>query len=319
MAFIEISQVAKTFVTAGGSSLEVLADVSLSVERGEFVSILGTMGCGKSTLLKIVAGLMEPDAGRVTIGGEAARGVRPNAAIVFQNYSLLPWFSALENVRLAVGAAFPEWPRERQRQHAVRHLESVGLGHAVDRRPGQLSGGMRQRVAIARAFAIEPELLFLDEPFGALDALTRDSLQQELARLCSVASRPITTVMITNSVEEALLLSDRILPMTAGPRASLGTPVAVELARPRSASELLHDDHAADVRAHVVASLTEDLRRAKAHRNALSSAGLPPSPRLRRTAVALAEAGQACRRGGPEGPHYVETRTALHVVPEIEG
>src|SRR5262252_252264 len=144
MAFLEVSGVAKSFVASSGSPREVLVDISLSVERGEFVSILGSMGCGKSTLLKIVAGLMEPDAGRVTIGGEAARGVRPNAAIVFQNYSLLPWFSALENVRLAVGAAFPEWPRERQRQHAVRYLESVGLGSAVDRRPGQLSGGMRQ-------------------------------------------------------------------------------------------------------------------------------------------------------------------------------
>jgi nitrate/nitrite transport system ATP-binding protein len=309
MAFIEVTRVAKTFATSGGSSLEVLSEVSLSVERGEFVSILGTMGCGKSTLLKIVAGLIAPDAGQVAIGGEVVRGVRPSAAIVFQNYSLLPWFSALENVRLAVGAAFPDWPRDKQRQQAVRHLESVGLGSAVDRRPGQLSGGMRQRVAIARAFAIEPELLFLDEPFGALDALTRDSLQQELARLCSVAGRPITTVMITNSVEEALLLSDRILPMTAGPRATLGTPVAVELAKPRSASELLHDDHAADVRAHVVATLTKDLERSRAVRGV--ARGFPPSPRLRRTAEASAEAGQP-RVLGPE-------RAAFQVAPETEG
>jgi ABC-type nitrate/sulfonate/bicarbonate transport system ATPase subunit len=126
-----MSHVAKTFATSGGSLREVLSDVSLSVERGEFVSILGTMGCGKSTLLKILAGLIAPDAGQVTIDREVVRGVRPSAAIVFQNYSLLPWFSALENVRLAVGAAFPDWPRDRQRQQAVRHLESVGLGHAV--------------------------------------------------------------------------------------------------------------------------------------------------------------------------------------------
>src|SRR5213593_1240644 len=163
MAYIEVSRVEKTFAASGGSSREVLSDVSLSVDRGEFVSILGTMGCGKSTLLKIIAGLIAPDAGQVAIDGKAVRGVRPSAAIVFQNYSLLPWFSALENVRLAVGAAFPDWPRDRQREQAVRHLESVGLGQAIDRRPGQLSGGMRQRVAIARAFAIEPEILFLDE------------------------------------------------------------------------------------------------------------------------------------------------------------
>jgi nitrate/nitrite transport system ATP-binding protein len=289
MAFIEVSQVAKAFVTSGGSSREVLSGVSLSVERGEFVSILGTMGCGKSTLLKIVAGLIAPDAGRVTIDGEVVRGVRPSAAIVFQNYSLLPWFSALENVRLAVGAAFPDWPRDKQRQQAVRHLESVGLGQAIDRRPGQLSGGMRQRVAIARAFAIEPELLFLDEPFGALDALTRDSLQQELARLCSVAGRPITSVMITNSVEEALLLSDRILPMTAGPRATLGTPMAVELAKPRSASELLHDDHAAGVRARVIATLTEDLARSRS----VTRSGLQQAGNVRVTASAKAPASLA--------------------------
>jgi nitrate/nitrite transport system ATP-binding protein len=309
VAFIEISQVAKTFLTSSGSSREVLADVSLSVERGEFVSILGTMGCGKSTLLKIAAGLVAPDAGRVTIGGEMLRGVRPSAAIVFQNYSLLPWFSALENVRLAVGAAFPDWPRDKQRRQALRHLESVGLGQAVDRRPGQLSGGMRQRVAIARAFAIEPELLFLDEPFGALDALTRDSLQQELARLCPVAGRPITTVMITNSVEEALLLSDRIVPMTAGPRATLGEPVAVALAKPRTASELLHDDHAADVRGYVVAALTQDLERSRAARR---SGQLPGS------ATAAAGLAEAKRRQKGSTPTITATVKAT-LAPEIEG
>jgi nitrate/nitrite transport system ATP-binding protein len=309
---MEVSQVAKTFATAGGSSREVLSGVSLSVERGEFVSILGTMGCGKSTLLKIVAGLIAPDAGQVTIDGEVVRGVRPSAAIVFQNYSLLPWFSALENVRLAVGAAFPDWPRDKQRQQAVRHLESVGLGRAIDRRPGQLSGGMRQRVAIARAFAIEPELLFLDEPFGALDALTRDSLQQELARLCAVAGRPITTVMITNSVEEALLLSDRILPMTAGPRATLGTPVAVELDKPRSASELLHSDRAADVRAHVVATLTEDLERSRSVRR---SGRLQPAENVPIASVkAPASLAEAKRRRKADAP---TVNAAL--APEIEG
>jgi len=308
MAYIEMSHVAKTFATSGGSLREVLFDVSLSVERGEFVSILGTMGCGKSTLLKILAGLIAPDAGQVTIDREVVRGVRPSAAIVFQNYSLLPWFSALENVRLAVGAAFPDWPRDRQRQQAVRHLESVGLGHAIDRRPGQLSGGMRQRVAIARAFAIEPELLFLDEPFGALDALTRDSLQQELARLCSVAGRPITTVMITNSVEEALLLSDRILPMTAGPRATLGAPVAVELAKPRSASELLHDDHAAGVRARVIATLTEDLARSRS----ITRSGLQQAGQVRLTASAKAPASlaEAERRRKANGPAVNTTLAA---------
>ena len=273
MAFIEVRGVSKMF-GAGSDKREVLSDASLSVARGEFVSIVGMMGCGKSTFLKILAGLIAPDSGSVEIAGALVRGVQPNAAIVFQNYSLLPWFSALENVRLAVGAAFPGWTRDRQREQAAHHLEAVGLGKALQRRPSQLSGGMRQRVAIARAFATEPEILFLDEPFGALDALTRESLQQELVRLSSSAHRPVTTVMITNSVEEALLLSDWIIPMTRGEhaplrqaqgrpersRGTLGTPVRVELQRPRTASEITHDDHAAHVRAHVVASLTRDLK-----------------------------------------------------------
>jgi len=258
MAFVEIHGVCKSF-GSGRDKRDVLSDATLSIERGEFVSIVGMMGCGKSTFLKIAGGLIAPDRGRVDIDGMQVRGVQPNAAIVFQNYSLLPWFSALENVRLAVGAAFPEWSRDRQREQASRHLEAVGLGKALSRRPSQLSGGMRQRVAIARAFATEPEILFLDEPFGALDALTRESLQQELARLSSAAERPVTTLMITNSVEEALLLSDRVVPMTRGAH-PLGHPVRVDLRRPRTAAELMHDDHAAHVRAHVVASLTRDLK-----------------------------------------------------------
>ena len=258
MALIEVSGVRKSFPTPKGKR-DVLCDASLSVERGEFVSIVGMMGCGKSTFLKIAAGLLAPDAGRVQIAGAAVRDVQPNTAIVFQNYSLLPWFSALENVRLAVGAAFPTWTRERRTQQAATHLEAVGLAKALHRRPGQLSGGMRQRVAIARAFATEPEILFLDEPFGALDALTRESLQQELVRLSSSAHKPVTTLMITNSVEEALLLSDRIVPMTKG-QETFGHAISVDLPRPRTASDLMHDDHAAHVRAHIVTSLTRDLR-----------------------------------------------------------
>src|SRR5262252_4705044 len=258
MAFIDMSSVCKSF-GSGPDARRVLTDATLSIERGEFVSIVGMMGCGKSTFLKIAAGLIPPDRGRVDINGLQVRGVQPNAAIVFQNYSLLPWFSALENVRLAVGAAFPDWTKERQREQASRHLEAVGLGKALHRRPSQLSGGMRQRVAIARAFATEPEILFLDEPFGALDALTRESLQQELARLASAAHKPVTTVMITNSVEEALLLSDRIVPMTKGPEA-FGHAVSVDLPRPRTPNDIMHDDHAAHVRAHIVTSLTRDLK-----------------------------------------------------------
>jgi nitrate/nitrite transport system ATP-binding protein len=259
MAFIEVSSIAKSFAAANGTVRPVLRDVSLRVERGQFASIVGAMGSGKSTLLSILAGLTNADNGRVVVGDETVRGVRSDASFVFQNYSLLPWFTALENVRLAVAAAFPGLARQGQVAQARRALEQVGLGNALNRRPGQLSGGMRQRVAIARAFATNPEVLFLDEPFGALDALTRETVQQDLARLCSSAERPVTTVMITNSVEEAILLSDFIVPMLPGPPATLGAPIPVELARPRSVAQLAHEEAATHVRAHVIATLTAAL------------------------------------------------------------
>jgi nitrate/nitrite transport system ATP-binding protein len=242
---------------------------------------VGAMGSGKSTLLSILAGLTEADSGSVMVGGEPVHGVRRDAAFVFQNYSLLPWFTALENVRLAVEAAFPEDGREAQVGRARRALEQVGLGNALDRRPGQLSGGMRQRVAIARAFATDPQVLFLDEPFGALDALTRETLQQDLVRLCSSAERPVTTVMITNSVEEAILLSDWIVPMVPGPPATLGAPIPVQLSRPRSVARLAHEEDATHVRAHVIAALTTALALRARH------AGVKPGANAA-TSIALA-------------------------------
>ena len=262
MAFIEASGLSKSFPAAAGMR-HVLRHVSLSVEHGEFVSIVGVMGSGKSTLLSLLAGLTQPDAGTIAVGGEPVRGIRHDSAFVFQNYSLLPWFTALENVRLAVEATFPDKSRTEQRELATATLERVGLGNALHRRPRQLSGGMRQRVAIARAFATRPKVLFLDEPFGALDALTRETLQQDLAGLCGDGDEPVTTVMITNSVEEAILLSDRIVPMLAGPPATLGAPIPVELSRPRSVAQLAHEEQATHVRANVISTLTASMGRPK--------------------------------------------------------
>jgi nitrate/nitrite transport system ATP-binding protein len=283
LAFIEIQGVNKAF-SVSGKTRHVLEDVNLTVERGEFISIVGFMGCGKSTLLNIAAGLQFADGGRVTIGGDIVRGVRKETAYVFQNYSLLPWLSAIGNVQLAVSTAFPSWATARQLGHSQRYLELVGLGNALHRRPGQLSGGMRQRVAIARAFALEPEILFLDEPFGALDALTRGNLQQELAQLCLATDRLVTTIMITNNVDEALLLSDRIVPMTSGPGATLGPSVAVAMPRPRTAAQLQHDDEALRVRTHVIERLTEYVKTARGRRRpavrpAAAHAG-EPSPAI---------------------------------------
>jgi nitrate/nitrite transport system ATP-binding protein len=262
VAFIEASGVGKSFPTPKGVR-HVLRDVKLEVEQGQFVCIVGAMGSGKSTLLSLLAGLTLPDAGTIAVGGEPVRGIRPDAAFVFQNYSLLPWFSALENVRLAVQAAFPQMSREQQKEKAKQTLELVGLGNAIGRRPRQLSGGMRQRVALARALATDPKVLFLDDPFGALDALTRETLQQELVRISADAGRGATTIMITNNVEEALLLADAIVPVLAGPPATLGAPIAVELPRPRTLAQLAHDEDATHVRAHVVATLTAALGRRK--------------------------------------------------------
>jgi nitrate/nitrite transport system ATP-binding protein len=258
MPFIEVTGLSKSFPTRSGTR-HVLRNVSLTVEQGEFVAIVGAMGSGKSTLLSMLAGLTAPDSGTITIGGQPVTGIRIDAAFVFQNYSLLPWLSALENVRLAVGAAFPELSRAQQEERAKLTLERVGLGGALARKPRQLSGGMRQRVAIARALATEPQVMFLDEPLGALDALTRESLQGELARLCGEGDGRVTTIMITNSVDEAILLSDRIVPILPGPPATLGTPIDVALPRPRTATALAHDDEAARVRTHVIATLTDAL------------------------------------------------------------
>jgi ABC-type nitrate/sulfonate/bicarbonate transport system ATPase subunit len=272
--FIEAEGISKSFHTSAGTRA-VLRHVSLAVDRGEFVSIVGAMGSGKSTLLSLLSGLTQPDTGTVSIGGTVTRGVRNDSAVVFQNYSLLPWFTALENVRLAVEAACPELSKHEQRARATQTLERVGLSNALHKRPNQLSGGMRQRVAIARAFATRPEVLFLDEPFGALDALTRESLQQELARLCRDDDREVTTVMITNNVEEAILLSDRIVPMIPGPLdyargargapATLGAPIPVDLPRPRTLAQLAHEEHATQTRAHVIAALTAALGRKRSN------------------------------------------------------
>jgi nitrate/nitrite transport system ATP-binding protein len=251
MGFIQLNNVSHAY-----GSRSILRDINLSVDEGEFVSIAGTSASGKTTLLKIAAGLLVPSGGKVEIGGRPLQGFSHEASIVFQNYSLLPWLSALENVQLALEGAYPDWPKTRCRDQAVKYLELVGLGSALARRPSHLSGGMRQRVAIARAFAVEPKVLFLDEPFGALDALTRATLQQELARLCEAQSPRATVLMITNSIDEAILLSDRILALGRGPGASLSAAVEVTLSRPRLAGLMNHDDEAVRVKARLGGLLT---------------------------------------------------------------
>jgi nitrate/nitrite transport system ATP-binding protein len=297
MPFLEATGLSKSF-GLGAQRRDVLRGVNLSVERGEFVSILGAMGSGKSTLLGMLAGLIAPDAGTVTLADQPVRGIPRDSAYVFQNYSLLPWLTALENVRLAVQASRPDLSREQQRQQAQQTLEQVGLGNAIGRRPRQLSGGMRQRVAIARALATHPSILFMDEPFGALDALTRSTLQQDMARLCSAAERPVTVVMITNNVEEALLLSDRIVPMVSARPATLGAPIPLALSRPRTEASLAHDEDASHVRAHVVATLTASMVK-RVHPG-------PEGPGLRTSVIPFGAPDLRVRSPGPSGPGYGE-------------
>jgi nitrate/nitrite transport system ATP-binding protein len=249
MAFLELRGVAKAF-GAGRGRLHVLGDVDLDVERGEFVAVVGYSGAGKTTLLSLLAGLIRPDAGEITVAGRPVTGPGPDRGVVFQNYSLLPWLTVYGNVALAVDQVFPGWPAARRRAHTEAYIAMVNLTPARQKRPGELSGGMKQRVALARALAMEPEVLLMDEPLGALDALTRATLQDEIERLWERDQR--TVVMVTNDVDEGILLADRIVPLSAGPAATLGPPIAVDLARPRDRKGLNHDARYREIRGQVI-------------------------------------------------------------------
>jgi len=248
MAFLELSHVSKHF---GGHS--VLSDINLSIEEGEFVAIVGYSGQGKTTLINLIAGLLKPDSGTVMLSGQPITGPGPDRGLVFQNYSLLPWLTVYENIALAVDQVFPEWPAEKRATHIDKYIAMVKLSHAKDRLPKQLSGGMRQRVSVARTLAIDPRILLLDEPLGALDALSRGTLQDEIASIWQADRK--TVVLITNSVDEALLLADRIIPLTIGPGATLGEAVPVKLARPRDRKGLNHDPEFKRLRALVTNQL----------------------------------------------------------------
>ncbi len=230
--------------------LTVFEDVNVPIAQGEFVCIIGHSGCGKSTILNVVAGLEPPSEGYVFVDQREVTGPSLDHGVIFQNHSLLPWKTVIENVAFSVRARFPEWSKKEVREHALRYVELVGLGGALDRRPAQLSGGMRQRVGIARAFAIEPTLLLMDEPFGALDALTRAVIQDELLRIWS--GRDQTVLMITHDVDEAIYLADRVLLMSSGPSARIAESLAIDLPRPRDRRQMLHDARYHALRSHMV-------------------------------------------------------------------
>jgi nitrate/nitrite transport system ATP-binding protein len=235
--FISVQGIAKRFPEPSGSGvLTVFEDVWFDVAKGEFACLIGHSGCGKSTILNALAGLDTTSAGTIVVGGKHVEGPSLDRAVIFQSHALMPWMTALGNVELAVSSRHPGWSSAQVREHALKYLELVHLGGAVAKKPSQLSGGMRQRVGIARALAIEPQILLMDEPFSALDALTRGSLQEEVVALREKTEQ--TIFMITHDVDEALLLADKILLMTNGPQARVAEIVVNTLPKPRDRASL---------------------------------------------------------------------------------
>jgi nitrate/nitrite transport system ATP-binding protein len=249
-SYVQIENASMVFNTKKGT-FTALTGIDLHVDQGEFIALIGHSGCGKSTLLNLVAGLLDASDGVLLLANKEIKGPGPERAVVFQNHSLLPWLTSFENVYLAVEKVFGGKETKAQLKKRTRAaLERVGLTHAAAKLPGEISGGMKQRVGIARALAMEPKVLLMDEPFGALDALTRAHLQDELMKI--VAATKSTVIMVTHDVDEAVLLSDRIVMMTNGPAATIGEILTVDLPRPRERLALAHDPHYHDLRSQVL-------------------------------------------------------------------
>lgn len=254
MAFLELRNVSKSYA-GGDQQLSVIEGIDLKVEEGEFIAIVGFSGSGKTTLISLIAGLLEPDEGEILLQGQSILGPGPDRGVVFQNYSLLPWLTVYGNVYLAVGQAFSSWPPRRKEEQTRRFIDLVKLTPAAAKYPRELSGGMRQRVAVARALAMSPRILLLDEPLGALDALTRAVLQDEIEKIWEEERK--TVILITNDVDEGILLADRIIPLKPGPPATLGPEFPVDLPRPRARGQLNHDPCYKTIRNEIIEYLMD--------------------------------------------------------------
>ena len=312
MAIMELNGVSKSY-GEGAKKVAVLEDIDLSIETGEFVAIVGFSGSGKTTLVSLMAGLEAPTQGRVECKGETVTGPGPDRGVVFQSYSLMPWLTVEGNVALAVDATFGSRPSRERREITARYVDLVGLTHAKDRKPAELSGGMRQRVAVARALAMSPEILLLDEPLSALDALTRARLQDEIEAIWSRERK--TVLLITNDVDEAILLADRIIPLRPGPKATLGPEFRVDFPRPRDRSAINHDAQYQRLRAEVTRYLIE-VSAAKQFDRAAESMALPnvaPSLPQRPPRAYLRAAASTATN------HYVEFFQTSKVYPTPQG
>ncbi|MEK1932171.1 MAG: ABC transporter ATP-binding protein, partial [Pararhizobium sp.] len=254
MTILELSDISKSY-GQGKSRNDVLANVNLKVKEGEFIAIVGFSGAGKTTLISLLAGLAKPDSGAVLFNGKEVTGPGPERGVVFQSYSLMPWLTVDANVSLAVDSVFKTKSRTERQEIVSRYVGMVGLTHAKDRKPAELSGGMRQRVAVARALAMQPDVLLMDEPLSALDALTRSKLQDEFSAISEQEKK--TIILVTNDVDEAILLADRIIPLTPGPNATLGPSFDVALPRPRDRAEMNSDAEFIRLRAAVTAYLMD--------------------------------------------------------------
>jgi nitrate/nitrite transport system ATP-binding protein len=259
MSFLEVENVSKYFSEPNGKgSLCVFKDIHFHIEKSEFVTMVGHSGCGKSTLLNIIAGLETATEGGVVLDGKEIDGPGLDRMVVFQNFCLMPWLTAYENVHISVKAANPEWSRKRQQEYVQQYIDMVGLTGAEHKKPAALSGGMRQRVGLARAFAVQPKVLLLDEPFAQIDSLTRGVIQEELVRMWLVTRN--TVFMVTHDVDEAILLSDKIALMTSGPDARLAEMIDVNIPRPRVREALIEDPEYGRIRKYVLRFLVEGRR-----------------------------------------------------------
>ena len=235
---LRFEQLGKVYPTPAGP-YPVLENINFDVNQGEFVCVIGHSGCGKSTLLNMVSGFATPTSGQVLLNGKPIEKPGPDRMVVFQGYALLPWMSAYDNVYLGIDSVKPNLPEHEKREIAMEHLEMVGLTAAAEKKITQISGGMKQRVAIARALAIRPDVLILDEPFGALDAITKEELQEELLKIWN--TQKCTVLMITHDIDEALFLADRLVMMTNGPAAGIGEILTIDFPRPRSREDIMED------------------------------------------------------------------------------